>query len=172
MVDARKRIRAHHPLPLLRRGGESRSISSSTNSEKVFLSIGIELPWSVICMHALFQRFLSPAPLPSIIGDKIVKTATQIAFLCLLWAGCGFVGPSLAQLYAAERVNLTGRVLDLQGAVVPGAKLRLDNRAQTVGRGTTSDAHGSFTFQAVDPGNYTLTAEASGLVLPQHDVDL
>ena len=116
---------------------------------------------SVICMHALFQGFLPPAPLPSIISDKIVKPATQI-FFCVLWAGCCFVGTSLVQLQAAEPVNLTGRVLDPQGAAVPGAKLRLDNSARSVGRRTTSDAQESFTFQAVDPGNYILTAEATG----------
>jgi hypothetical protein len=113
-------------------------------------------------MHALFQRFLPPAPLPSIIGDKIVKAATQIALLCLLWAGCGFVGMSLAQLRPPDPLNLTGRLLDPQGAAVPGAKLSLGNSAGSVGRRTTSDSHGSFTFQAVDPGDYILTAEATG----------
>ena len=126
---------------------------------------------SVICMHALFQRFLPPAALPSIIGDKIVKAATQI-FFCLLWAGCGFVGTSLAQLHAAEPFNLTGRVLDPQGAAVQGVKLRLDNSTRSVGRRTTSDTHGSFTFQAVDPGNYILTAEATGFATVSKNITI
>lgn len=135
----------------------------STNFENVLFNIGLALSTHrVTRMRASFQRFLPPAPPPSIIGDKIVKAATQITFLCLLWSGCGFVGTRLARLQAAEPLNLTGRVLDPQSAAVPGTKLRLDNSARSVGRGTTSDAHGSFIFQGVDPGNYILTAEASG----------
>jgi hypothetical protein len=121
-------------------------------------------------MHALFQRFLPPALFLSIIGDKIVKAATQIPLLCLLCAGSGFVGTSLAQLRAPDPLNLTGRVLDPQGAAVPGAKLSLGNPAGSVGRRTTSDSHGSFTFQAVDPGDYILTAEASGFATVRKNV--
>jgi hypothetical protein len=126
---------------------------------------------SVIGMHALFQSFLPPAPLPSIISDKIVKPATQF-FFCLLWAGYFFVGTSLVQLRAADPVNLTGRVLDPQGSAVPGAKLKLDNSARSVGRRTTSDAHGSFTFQEVDSGNYIITAEATGFTIVSKNISI
>jgi hypothetical protein len=114
-------------------------------------------------MRALLPRFLALIRLLAIIGDKNLKAVAEIGF-CLLWTRCCLVGPSPVLLYGADPVNLTGRVLDPQGAAVPGAKVRLDNSPMPVGPRTTSDAHGSFTFAGVAPGNYILTAEASGFV--------
>ena len=74
------------------------------------------------------KRFLQSLPAPishlRIIGDNALRVATQI-FFCAWWAGYGLVGTCLAQSPAPEPVTLTGRVLDPQGAAVPGAAVRL-----------------------------------------------
>ncbi len=113
-------------------------------------------------MRKLYNCFPSTEALPNIIGDKIAKAATQIAFLCLFWSCFGFLVMRPARVHAAETLSLTGRVLDPQGAAVPGAKLSLRCSAGTAARRTTSDADGNFSFQGVDPGDYILAAEASG----------
>ena len=140
----------------------------STNFKNVLFNIRLDFFTSrVICMQPLF--FLAPAAHLRIIGDKIVKAATQI-FFCLLCAGCGFVTTPPVQLQAVEPPSLTGRVLDPQGAAVPGAKVRLDNSPEQVGRKTTSDANGWFTFPAVAPGDYILTAEARGFATASKNI--
>ena len=82
------------------------------------------------------------------------------AWLCLAVFGLGFPVPSA--LRAGDMVDVIGRVTDPQGSTVAGAKLRLAPSPGSSGRETTSDEHGNFTFRAVDPGSYRLTAEATG----------
>ena len=57
--------------------------------------------------------------------------------------------------------EISGRVLDMQGVAVAGARLLLVNSAGTLIRETQSDQQGHFDFSAVDPGPYQLTAEIS-----------
>jgi hypothetical protein len=72
----------------------------------------------------------------------------------LLSASIGF---GQAQANAAD---LRGTVYDPNGAVVPGATLTARNRATNISRNTTSGSDGSFSFIALPPGEYELTAEA------------
>ena len=112
-------------------------------------------------MKRFLHSFRPPTSHLRIIGDKTLRAATQI-FFCACWAGCGLVRPSLAQSYAPDLVTLTGRVLDPQGAAVPGAALRLESPAGLPKRAATCDARGSFAFPNLAPGDYILIAEASG----------
>jgi hypothetical protein len=98
---------------------------------------------------------------------KALRNAVCFVVVCFL-AGTSL----LTALWAAGGVEVIGRVSDPQGLAVPGAKLRLAGWAGFPQRETTSDAHGSFTFQTVDPGNYILTAEAPGFVHVSQTVNL
>ncbi len=58
--------------------------------------------------------------------------------------------------------SLSGTVLDPQGAAVPGAAVILKNAATGQERRGTTNDNGSFTFDLVNPGAYSVTVEASG----------
>jgi hypothetical protein len=60
--------------------------------------------------------------------------------------------------------RIGGKVLDPQGAIVPGAHVSLVNAAGTTVASTTSDAEGSFAFESMSAGSYQLTAEATGFL--------
>jgi hypothetical protein len=66
-------------------------------------------------------------------------------------------------LFAQEfRSTLSGLVTDPQGAAVSGAKVRLRETATNTGYEATSAVDGAFTLPFVPPGDYELSAEASG----------
>jgi iron complex outermembrane receptor protein len=67
-----------------------------------------------------------------------------------------------ASLAAAEA--LTGRVADPQGGVVVGATVRLSGTPLPGPRTTSTEADGTFAFEQVAPGRYTLRVEAVGFV--------
>jgi len=65
-------------------------------------------------------------------------------------------------LLASYAVRLRGTVTDPAGVAVPQAKITLTG-ASGFCRETRADREGSFVFESVQPGNYMITAEASGL---------
>ncbi|MER3631727.1 MAG: hypothetical protein C4325_05805 [Blastocatellia bacterium] len=58
--------------------------------------------------------------------------------------------------------DLTGSVLDPNDAALPGVTVTVRNVATGFTRSTTSAADGSYALIGLPPGNYELTAEASG----------
>src|SRR5207245_1203155 len=79
----------------------------------------------------------------------------QYAPLLLLWL-CSMVPDALAAS------GLSGSLTDPQGRPVPGATIRLLRRADASRRETRTDDQGRFSFGAIDPGEYRLTAEYVG----------
>ena len=75
----------------------------------------------------------------------------------LLLALVSLSGAALAQ---SSTGTVTGRVLDLHEALVPGATVTLKNTETGAERSTTSDGEGSYNFIAVMPGKYILSAQA------------
>ncbi|MGA3049362.1 MAG: carboxypeptidase-like regulatory domain-containing protein [Terracidiphilus sp.] len=61
-----------------------------------------------------------------------------------------------------DRGEITGTVQDASGAVVPNAKIELTNDATGVSATTTSTQTGTYVFEALLPGKYTVEAEAGG----------
>ena len=68
-------------------------------------------------------------------------------------------GLAVAQVGDAE---MAGVVKDPSGAPVPLAKLTLTNQDSGVARSITSDTDGRYRFAAIQPGKYSLKAEATG----------
>lgn len=64
--------------------------------------------------------------------------------------------------YAQTSASLSGTVQDPQGNAVAGAKVSLTNTAGTTQLDTTTNSEGFYTFPVIQPGNYTVTIEASG----------
>src|SRR5262249_11310827 len=58
--------------------------------------------------------------------------------------------------------TLKGVVSDAGGGAVPGAVVTLTNTATNLQKTFTADEGGHFTFTFVEPGFYTLEAQASG----------
>jgi len=67
-----------------------------------------------------------------------------------------------APLYAQNAGSLRGNVTDTSGAVLPGVTVVLTNDATKATRQAVTDAKGGFFFAAVQPGNYSFSAELSG----------
>jgi hypothetical protein len=69
--------------------------------------------------------------------------------------------------------SLRGTVTDKSGAAISGARVSLSNTAQAVNRATVSSDTGAYAFQALPPGNYTLSVElASFRRYERKDVEL
>lgn len=98
-------------------------------------------------------------------GSSQSILATWLAGVC--WAAClvaTFVlmcpGNATAQL--AGKGQITGTVSDKTGAVIPGAQVTATNNATSITVATKTTGAGIYTFSALDPGTYTVTAVAPG----------
>jgi len=85
-------------------------------------------------------------------GSKRRKLCIAICLALSVWS-------AWAQDY---RARVQGRVTDPTQAVVVGAKVTLLNVNQGVETVRTTGAMGTYVFDFVDPGTYTLTVEAPG----------
>ncbi len=61
-----------------------------------------------------------------------------------------------------QTARLIGTVHDASGAVVPNAHVTAVNSATRVKTETTTNASGDYVLPALQPGNYSLSVEASG----------
>ncbi len=68
--------------------------------------------------------------------------------------------------------DLTGTVTDPSGAVVPGATVTLKSDANGQTRTTTSNAAGAYRFSLLQPGSYTVTANAEGFSKAQSTANI
>ncbi|HEX3941139.1 MAG TPA: TonB-dependent receptor [Acidobacteriaceae bacterium] len=66
-----------------------------------------------------------------------------------------------------DTASVLGTVSDPTGALVPGSQITLTNSASNVTATRTSNASGEYEFTGVLPGNYVLTAAASGFKTEQ-----
>ena len=82
----------------------------------------------------------------------------RIAQLLTLLLALGTL-PAFGQATTGE---ITGRIEDSDGAVVPGATVTALNTANGFSRSTTSGGTGDYTLALLPPGSYTVSAELSG----------
>lgn len=94
-------------------------------------------------------RFRRTAKFPS--QEKSIILA--IAFICF---------STLTVLGQATTGSLNGGATDQSGAVVAGATITIVNNATGAERSTVSNSGGAFDFQALQPGTYTITVDATG----------
>lgn len=98
------------------------------------------------------------------IGEAIVAAEglDRAVYRDLIPQGSGRDGSEIAvALRFRGRAALTGRVLAASGAPLPGAAVNLfpDSESRELGRGVFTGADGSFAFQGVPLGEFTLNAE-------------
>ena len=72
------------------------------------------------------------------------------------------VGLSVCSLYAQTFGEVTGRVTDPSGAVIPGAAVNLTNVNTNAVRNVVTTEAGSYTFPSVAPGLYRMRTELAG----------
>jgi carboxypeptidase family protein len=85
------------------------------------------------------------------------KRFTFALSVCLI-ALCFFaVNRGSAQLNTAD---ILGTITDAGGAVIPGAKVTVQNTATNDTKAATSNTEGDFVFNLMQPGPYTITVEA------------
>jgi hypothetical protein len=73
-------------------------------------------------------------------------------------------GFSIASADPRPTGSIIGTVLDTEGAQIPGALVTLENTTSKSTRTATTDDAGSFKFDAVASGNFTLTISSKGFV--------
>src|SRR5262249_8536315 len=90
----------------------------------------------------------------------------------LLLSLCLFLIVS-AVAFGQASARLNGRIVDLQGAVLPGAAVTVTNAATGTTRSTTTNAEGLYSVPALVPGNYDIRVELQGFsVAERHGVEL
>lgn len=67
-----------------------------------------------------------------------------------------------AQLSFSQTGQVTGRVTDASGAVVPGAGVTITNEATGTSRATTTNDLGYYTVPVLPPGDYRIELQAAG----------
>jgi type 1 fimbria pilin len=75
---------------------------------------------------------------------------------------CALLALSAGPAAAQATGTVSGTVVDNSNQVVPGATVTLLNEATADARTTVSGGQGTFTFQAVAPGSYTVKIELTG----------
>src|SRR5215510_1705620 len=85
------------------------------------------------------------------------------ARICALLVACALASTGYAS--AQERFgNITGRVTDQTGAVLPGVTVNVTNNETQRSTAVVTDAQGSYYVSALEPGRYSVKFELSGFV--------
>ena len=103
---------------------------------------------------------LLPNPLSSHAGSGKQGLRRSLLVLSLVAALLAFFGtPTFAQ---TSKGILAGVVRDTTGAVVPGATVKATNTGTQDVRTTKTSGDGSYRLDALQPGNYTISASQAG----------
>src|SRR5207247_8751458 len=85
-------------------------------------------------------------------------------FLTRITLNCGLLLLTTSTVYAQTiSARLEGRVTDSSGAAVPEAVVTVVNTATGASRSGSSSDQGEYRFALLPAGEYTVTAERSGL---------
>ena len=90
----------------------------------------------------------------------VIQKKKVFLYSVLLFCFVIFSGTVWAQ---SNKGSIIGTVKDPNDAVVPNAKVTITNNANGETRETTSNDSGEFAATNLDPGNYKVTVEATGL---------
>jgi carboxypeptidase family protein len=80
-----------------------------------------------------------------------------------------------AAAWGQEAGSITGRVVDPQGAAVPGVKITIEQQGTQIARTTTTGTEGLYSFANVAVGAYNVTAETQGfkkVIVPNVQVEV
>jgi len=92
----------------------------------------------------------------SFVGTRSVRLILRFAFILAITAILSI------SLLAQTAARIEGSVQDPSGAVIAGAKITATNIQTHAVKDATSNAAGNYVINAVQPGKYTVTVEATG----------
>src|SRR5205823_11743636 len=106
-----------------------------------------------------------------LIGACMNLSEKQIVLLAtlLIVALTGFTQYAYSQ---TETGRITGTVFDPTGAVIPNAKVTVKSVAMGLERQTTTTSAGTYAVTNLQPGRYTVRAEASGFAAAEQLADV
>lgn len=84
---------------------------------------------------------------------------------CAVWMSVLLIvlgAPAMQHLYAQQLGGINGTVTDSTGAVIPGAKVTVQNASSGFSYNSLTGPAGTFLLVNVIPGSYTVTVEAAG----------
>ena len=93
-----------------------------------------------------------------------LRATAAFQALALLGAGAttAFIAAAPAAAQDYTNVSATGRVIDANGAPIPGATVSVTSNAQGFTRQTTTDGSGGYTIAQLPSGSYSFTISAPG----------
>ena len=86
-----------------------------------------------------------------------MKSRFWLAFIFLADWAC-----TLGPMAIAQTAEITGRITDPSGAIIPGADVSVTNLETGMKRSTSSNDEGYYTLPLLQPGNYTVLAQKAG----------
>jgi hypothetical protein len=97
----------------------------------------------------------------------------SIQLFVIAFAMVCFMASGARTAVAQANAGVTGTVTDASGAVVPGAKVTITNQATSISSHLVSGSAGTYAVNGLNPGRYTITAEAAGFKKAiQNDVNI
>jgi hypothetical protein len=103
-------------------------------------------------------------------GSEVIMLRNRAGYVfCILAWALSLASTAFAQ---SSTGSVRGSVRDPSGAVIPGAKLELVNKATNVTFRTASNEAGLYVFPSVLPGDYTLTVAFTGMETLQAPVEV
>src|SRR5215472_12334919 len=88
---------------------------------------------------------------------KRLQVLCSLALLCCLPA-------LLVNAQSASTAQISGTVVDPQGAVVAGAKVTATNQSTGIGRTVATTTTGNYVIPNLTPGTYNVRVDAKGFV--------
>lgn len=83
------------------------------------------------------------------------RIVVVVLLVCVFFAGTG-------RVYGQATSRVTGTVQDKSGGVIQGAKVTLTNEDTNVSISTVATSSGTYVFDGIVPGTYTVTVVAAG----------
>jgi Carboxypeptidase regulatory-like domain/Putative zinc-finger len=169
-VDPALLILTNHPLPsglrALSTAANARQAVAIDSNHTLFFSDDAGAHWNVISPqwqgHALKVELVSPTYVPGTIHRFAAVEPGPAAVGGLV---------SRDSLEGTKSI-LRGEVTDASGASIPGVSVVVTNLLTQVSRTATTDPTGHYLVDSLDPGTYTLEAEAPGFKPQQVSVTL
>src|SRR2546427_5276242 len=97
------------------------------------------------------------------------ETKSAMLAALVIFALIGFVHEGYSQ---TETGQITGTVFDPTRAVIPNAKVTVNSAATGLERQTTTTSAGTYAVTNLQPGRYTVTAEAAGFAPVEQTADV
>ncbi len=94
-----------------------------------------------------------------------IRKSLVLAVVAIVSLAGLLLAPAPAAAQNLEKGAVRGTVFDTTHAVVPNAKLTLTNPSTGIRRELKSQGDGSYDFENISPGEYTLVAEADGFAV-------